>query len=88
MAMVVGFLGSGTTTPLRRIAPTLRDRRLFFLVNEFSAADVDGTLVRKEGGHVTELRGGSLFGRCRTTAFLGNLERTAHLTREGGDDRG
>jgi len=80
--MVVGFLGSGKTTLLRRMAQTAGTRRLMFLVNEFSSADVDGRLVRMEGADVIALPGGSVFCRCLTTALMDSLARIARRTRE------
>ncbi|MCX7819979.1 MAG: GTP-binding protein [Kiritimatiellae bacterium] len=81
-ALVVGFLGSGKTTLLRRIASRPGGHRLLFLVNEFSAADVDGRIVRMDGGEVIELPGGSIFCRCLVSAFVSALQRLADLASE------
>lgn len=82
IAFVVGFLGSGKTTLLQQIARADARRRLLFLINEFSAADVDGRLVRKEGADVIEMPGGSIFCRCLVSSFLAQLQRVAELARE------
>ena len=41
LALVTGFLGSGKTTLLRALARRHRGRRIVWLVNEFSARDMD-----------------------------------------------
>ena len=46
MLLVTGFLGSGKTTLLKEIAAHRGDRKLAFLVNEFSPTDIDGEEVR------------------------------------------
>jgi G3E family GTPase len=73
LCLVAGFLGSGKTTLLRRIAVTNTGRRLLFLVNEFSAADIDGRTLAAEGLDVLVLPGGSIFCRCLVTQFIGQL---------------
>ena len=54
LCLVTGFLGSGKTTLLRHIAQC-EFLRLAFLVNEFSAADVDGRRPRRQ--HLLHLPG-------------------------------
>ena len=49
ICLVTGFLGSGRTTLLRRIIDTHRDPRIVYLVNEFSALDIEGALSRTRG---------------------------------------
>ena len=72
--LVVGFFGSGKTTLLRRIAAESRNRRLIFVVNEFSNVDVDGHLVEAAGGQaVISVAGGSIFCRCKVTEFIERL---------------
>jgi G3E family GTPase len=74
LSLVAGFLGSGKTTLLRRWS---RDhgasRRWLFLVNEFSAVDMDSPLLRAEGARVVSIPGGSIFCRCLVTSFIGQL---------------
>ncbi|HPS03339.1 MAG TPA: GTP-binding protein, partial [Candidatus Sumerlaeota bacterium] len=45
--LLTGFLGAGKTTLLNRLLawPSLRERRVALLVNEFGALGVDGRLV-------------------------------------------
>ncbi len=73
--LVAGFLGSGKTTLLRRIVRAMPERRLVFLVNEFSAVDVDASLIQKDGGDTIGIPGGSIFCRCLVTEFVGVLGR-------------
>jgi len=74
LLLIAGFLGSGKTTLLRRIADCRGGRRLLFLVNEFSAVDVDGALAHAAAGDaVVAIAGGSLFCRCKVTDFIETL---------------
>lgn len=74
LLLITGFLGSGKTTLLRRIAERARDRRLIFLVNEFSSVDVDGALARATAGApVLSIAGGSIFCRCKATDLIETL---------------
>ena len=41
LVLVTGFLGSGKTTFLEQLVHRHRQRRIVYLVNEFSARDVD-----------------------------------------------
>lgn len=70
LALVTGFLGSGKTTYLRHLIAQYRDRRLVYLVNEFSPADVDGHLIESEDKDVYALPGGSIFCTCLVTEFI------------------
>jgi G3E family GTPase len=73
VALVTGFLGSGKTTFLRHCAELYRSRKIVYLVNEFSAKDVDGALLRHEAADVISVAGGSIFCRCLVTEFLAAL---------------
>ena len=75
--LVVGFLGAGKTTLLRRLARASRGRGLVFVVNEFSAVDVDAGLIEREGGTTVAVPGGSIFCRCLVTEFVDVLSRVA-----------
>ncbi len=75
LCLVTGFLGSGKTTLLRRIIATHRQRRLVYLVNDFSPRDVDGALLATDDADVVSIPGGSIFCRCLVVGFLGNLKR-------------
>lgn len=83
--LIVGFLGGGKTTLLRRIAERHAGRRLAFLINEFSAADVDGALVRATAtAPALTLPGGSIFCRCLVTEFIETLRALrARIAGEG-----
>jgi G3E family GTPase len=75
--LVVGFLGAGKTTLLRRLVHAPGGRRLVFVVNEFSAVDVDAGLIEREGGAALAVAGGSIFCRCLVTEFVSVLRRVS-----------
>ncbi len=75
--VVAGFVGSGKTTLLRRLHENAGGRRIVFLVNEWSGAEVDAHTLRADGAQVIELPGGSLVCRCLAPAFLDQLLRMA-----------
>ena len=83
LSLVTGFLGSGKTTFLRRVIDYYRDRKLVYLVNEFSPLDVDGHVLAEEIGDLVALPGGSIFCTCLVTEFVGAL--TAIPDRFGAD---
>jgi G3E family GTPase len=74
IALITGFLGSGKSTLLRNIARQHPDRRLAFLINEFSAVDVDGRVLESDAGPVLALPGGSIFCTCLVSEFIRTLE--------------
>jgi len=71
--LITGFLGAGKTTLLRRIVSTHLNRRLVYLVNEFSPQDLDGLEIEHEGADVVKIPGGSIFCRCLVTEFISRL---------------
>lgn len=75
--LVVGFLGAGKTTLLRRLVHGTRGRNLIYVVNEFSAVDVDAGLIESEGGLTIAVAGGSIFCRCLITEFVSVLRRVS-----------
>ena len=70
VALVTGFLGSGKTAYLRHLMARHADRRLVYLVNEFSPVDVDGRLLDDSKDRVVSLPGGSIFCRCLVSEFI------------------
>lgn len=74
LCLVVGFLGSGKTTLLRNIIHQHGDKRLAFVVNEFSSLDADGAMLRREHDAVVCLPGGSVFCRCLSGQFIQTLK--------------
>ena len=84
--LVVGFLGAGKTTLLRRLVHHANGRGLLFIVNEFSAVDVDAGLIEREGGTALAVAGGSIFCRCLVTEFMSTLTRvTEGISLPNGD---
>ncbi len=75
ICLITGFLGTGKTTLLKRIVAENRDRKWIYLINEFSALDVDGAIVSKENPDVVSIPGGSIFCRCLVTEFIGQMTK-------------
>ncbi|HRS51805.1 MAG TPA: GTP-binding protein [Candidatus Marinimicrobia bacterium] len=72
--LVTGFLGSGKTTLLKNLIRQNQSRRLVFLVNEFSPADIDGTLLANLTPDYLSIPGGSIFCRCLAGKFIEYLQ--------------
>jgi G3E family GTPase len=77
ICLVTGFLGTGKTTFLKNIVAQNRDRKIVYLINEFSAHDVDGAIVSAENPDVVSIPGGSIFCHCLVTEFIGQLKKIA-----------
>ena len=77
ICLVTGFLGTGKTTFLKNIVAQNRDRKIIYLINEFSAHDVDGAIVSAENPNVVSIPGGSIFCHCLITEFIGQLSKIA-----------
>jgi len=77
ICLVTGFLGTGKTTLLKHIVARRRDRKIVYLINEFSAQDVDGAVVAAENPNVVSIPGGSIFCKCLVTEFIRELKNTA-----------
>ena len=77
IALVTGFLGSGKTTFLKHVVACHRDRRLVYLVNEFSAVDIDGQTLELPPNQLVAIPGGSIFCKCLVTEFIGRLRAIA-----------
>ncbi|VGO18202.1 CobW family GTP-binding protein [Pontiella sulfatireligans] len=75
ICLITGFLGAGKTTLLKRSVAENRDRKWIYLVNEFSALDVDGAIVSEENPDVVSIPGGSIFCKCLVTEFIGQLTK-------------
>ncbi|MCX7010859.1 MAG: hypothetical protein NTY53_27070, partial [Kiritimatiellaeota bacterium] len=73
LVLVTGFLGSGKTTFLKQLVSRYHDLKLVWLVNEFSARDVDAAVLGSETSDVLSIAGGSIFCRCLVTEFIASL---------------
>ena len=73
LALVTGFLGSGKTAFLKHLVRRQQGRKIVWLINEFSARDVDATWLGRETENVLSLTGGNLFCRCLFAEFSGQL---------------
>ncbi len=82
ICLVTGFLGAGKTTFLKNIVAHNRDRKIIYLINEFSAHDVDGAIVSAENPNVVSIPGGSIFCKCLVTEFIGQLSKIAEMANE------
>ncbi|MBN2448493.1 MAG: GTP-binding protein [Phycisphaerae bacterium] len=82
LSLITGFLGSGKTTFLQRVVERSRDRRLFYLVNEFSTVDIDGQVLNLGPDQLVTVAGGSIFCRCLVTEFIARLRQ---ILDNGGD---
>jgi G3E family GTPase len=83
VCLVSGFLGSGKTTLLRRLIERYADRPIAWLINEFSAADVDSRLIEAEGRQVLSVAGGSIFCRCKAGQFIHHMNEVAGRVQAG-----
>jgi len=70
LVLVTGFLGSGKTTLLQHLARRYRRRKIVWIVNEFSACDMDTARLAGEAADIVAIAGGSIFCRCKVTEFL------------------
>lgn len=77
ICLVTGFLGTGKTTMLKNIVAKNRARKIVYLINEFSAHDVDGAILSAENTNVVSIPGGSIFCHCLITEFIGQLKTIA-----------
>ena len=75
ICLITGFLGTGKTTLLKRIVEQNRDRKWIYLINEFSALDIDGAIVSEENPNVVSIPGGSIFCKCLVTEFIGQMTK-------------
>jgi len=75
IALIAGFLGSGKTTFLRRMAAKHANRRIAYIVNDFSHINIDTQLLADIKGNVIGVPGGSIFCRCKSGDFINVLHR-------------
>ncbi len=73
ICLVTGFLGSGKTTFLKQVVAKNRERKIVYLVNEFSPHDIDGAIVSQDNPSVVSIPGGSIFCKCLVTEFIGQM---------------
>lgn len=73
VCLVTGFLGSGKTTFLMRLAEHYRNRRIVFIVNEFADRDIDSNVLDWPKTRLRPISGGSIFCRCLAGDFVDTL---------------
>jgi G3E family GTPase len=79
LCLVTGFLGAGKTTFLQRVIERYRDRKILYIVNEFSPRDIDGARLNLAEGELTRISGGSVFCKCKVTDFINVLKNAGAL---------
>jgi G3E family GTPase len=70
VTLVTGFLGTGKTTFLMRLATDHPNEKILFLVNEFARQSVDGETLFATGRPTHSVVGGSLFCECKAADFV------------------
>ncbi|MFO7937893.1 MAG: GTP-binding protein [Kiritimatiellia bacterium] len=83
--LVVGFIGSGKTSLLRRLVHATEDRNFIFVINEVSAVDIDSAQIEKEGGAAVAFVGGSVFSRRQMPGFVSFMEKISGGVLFGGE---
>lgn len=58
---------------IKAIARRHLQRRLVYLVNEFSPRDIDGAIVSESNPDGVSVLGGSIFCKCLVTQFISQL---------------
>lgn len=79
LILLVGFLGSGKTTYLRRLLPELRGRGIepHVIINDYRNARVDAELLRELADSIVPISGSCVCCGSRDE-LLGSLENFAH----------
>jgi G3E family GTPase len=70
VTLITGFLGSGKTTLVSWIYKQFTDRRIVYLINEFSQVDIDGQRLDIPENQLVSIPGGSIFCRCLVSDFI------------------
>ncbi|MDA3925150.1 MAG: hypothetical protein PF904_10680 [Kiritimatiellae bacterium] len=83
--LIVGFLGSGKTTLLKRLVNATEGLHYLYVINEFSAVDVDAGQIEKEGGVAIAVAGGSIFCRCLISEFVSVMKKISAGVNVGGE---
>lgn len=81
--MITGYLGAGKTSFLNHILalPSVADKELALIINEFGSLNVDGGLVPEGRYAKYELNKGSVFCICIKTDFIKTLTEIAEEVR-------
>jgi len=77
--MISGFLGCGKTTLLNELSLKFAKKRIIYLINEFSAADVDGQVINIREQELVLIPGGSIFCHCKATEFITHLKKITSM---------
>ena len=79
MLILTGYLGAGKTSVLNHLLglPSIRERKLALIINEFGTLGIDGQKVASGDHAKFELNRGSLFCICIKTEFVKTLTSIA-----------
>ncbi len=77
--LITGFLGSGKTTALRELARFFVDKKLAYVINEFSGRSVDANLVDDLSGLIEEINHGLISCVCKLPEFEEKLAELAKM---------
>ena len=70
LILITGFLGSGKTCLMEDFIDRLSDKKLVYLLNEFSSLDIDGQRLTVHGKDLVMIPGGSIFCTCLVNEFI------------------
>jgi len=79
ITLIAGFLGSGKTTFLQKHINENKNKNILYLINDFSANDVDGIFLKKNEINLRTILGGSIFCNCLITEFTETLNSILNL---------
>jgi G3E family GTPase len=82
ITLVTGFLGSGKTTLLEEIFKKNHQRKIIYLVNDYTVRDVDGNFFSKDDRKVLSVYGGSIFCTCKGSEFVNKLNDVGEMEKE------
>jgi G3E family GTPase len=85
ITLITGFLGSGKTTLLEEIYQKNRQRKLIYLINDFSVHDVDATFFSTDDRTIISVPGGSIFCTCLVTEFVKKLNEILTMAGKAAD---
>lgn len=77
--LLTGFLGSGKTTALRELTKYFPDKKIVYIINEYSKNNVDANIINDLKGKIEEINYGLISCVCKLPLFeemLTDLEET------------
>ena len=77
LTFILGYLGSGKTTFLKKYLLNFKNEKLALVVNDFGVENLDKKLLEECQGIVHGIENGSIFCACKSHEFLASLENLA-----------